>query len=92
MTEATLTITNRVGLHARPAAMFYKKAREFKSRITIQNLNRPNSNALPISPFNLLQIGALQGHQIHLRAEGEDEKAAIDALSQMVAGNFGEDA
>ena len=90
MTETTLTVTNNVGLHARPAAMFYKKTREFKSKITIQNLSRPGGKELPVSDFNLLQIGVLQGHQIRLRADGEDEQAALAALTQMVEENFGE--
>ena len=72
MTETTLTIANAVGLHARPAAMFYKKTREFKSKITIQNLSREGGKELPVSPFNLLQMGVLKGHQVRLRAEGED--------------------
>lgn len=91
MTEVTLTIANAVGLHARPAALFYKKAREFKSKITIQNLSRENSRELPVSPFNLLQIGVLTGHSIRLRAEGDDEQAALSALTQLVEENFGEE-
>lgn len=90
MTEATVTITHPVGLHARPAALFYKKAREFKSRITIQNLSRPDGKEVPISPFYLLQIGVSQGHEVRLRAEGEDEQAAIAALVELVAQNFHE--
>lgn len=90
MTETTLTIDHPVGLHARPAATFYKKTREFKSKVTIQNLSRPETKEVTVSPFNLLQIGVSQGHQIRLRAEGEDEQAAIDALTQLVEENFGE--
>ena len=91
MTEVTLTITNAVGLHARPAALFYKKAREFKSKITIQNVSRENSRELPVSPFNLLQSGVLQGHSIRLRADGDDEQAALAALAKLVEENFGEE-
>lgn len=90
MTEVTLTITNQVGLHARPAAVFYKKTREFKSKITIQNLSRPDSKELPVSPFYLLQIGVSQGHMVRIRADGEDEQAAIAALTQLIEDNFGE--
>ena len=90
MTEATLTIRHPVGLHARPAAVFYQKAREFKSRITIQNLSRPGSQEVPVSPFYLLQIGVSQGHQVRIRAEGEVEQAAIAALTRLVEENFGE--
>ncbi len=91
MTEVTLTITNAVGLHARPAALFYKKAREFKSKITIQNLSRENGRELPVSAFNLLQSGVLQGHSIRLRADGDDEQAALAALAKLVEENFGEE-
>jgi phosphocarrier protein HPr len=90
MTETTLTITNEVGLHARPAATFYKKTREFKSKITIQNLSRPESKEVPVSPFYLLQIGVSQGHQVRIRALGDDEQAAIAALTELVESNFGE--
>lgn len=90
MTETTLTITHPVGLHARPAAVFIQKAREFTSRITIQNLSRPEKKEGPVSAFHLLQIGAKSGHQIRLRAEGEDEQEAIVALTRLVEENFGE--
>ncbi|HEX9372017.1 MAG TPA: HPr family phosphocarrier protein [Roseiflexaceae bacterium] len=90
MTETTLTITHPVGLHARPAATFYKKTREFKSKITIQNLSRPDSKEVPVSPFYLLQIGVSQGHDVRIRADGDDEQEAIVALTRLVEENFGE--
>jgi phosphocarrier protein HPr len=90
MTETTLIVNHPVGLHARPAATFYQKTREFKSRVTIQNLSRPNSKEVMVSPFNLLQIGVSSGHEVRLRAEGEDEQEAIAALSTLIKENFGE--
>jgi phosphocarrier protein len=90
MTEAILTVTNVVGLHARPAAAFYKKTREFKSRVTIQNLSRPDTKEVPVSPFYLLQIGVSQGHQVRLRAEGDDEREVIAALTTLIEEQFGE--
>lgn len=90
MTETILIVTNAVGLHARPAATFYKKTREFKSKITIQNLSRAESKEVPVSPFHLLQIGVSQGHEVRLRATGDDEEEAIAALTQLFAENFGE--
>jgi len=90
MIETTLTIRHALGLHARPAAEFYKKTREYKSRITIQNLSRPGSAQVLVSTFSLLQIGVKHGHQIRIWAEGEDERAAILALTTLVEDNFGE--
>ena len=90
MTEVTLKLAGQIGLHARPAALFYRKTREFKSKITIQNLSRPETNVVPVSIMYLLQIGVSGGHQIRIRADGEDEQAAIAALAQLVEENFGE--
>lgn len=90
MTEATLVVTHPVGLHARPAAVFVQTVRTFKSRVTIQNLSRASSSEMTVSAFNLLQIGVKSGHEIRLRAEGEDEQAAIAALRKLVEDNFGE--
>ncbi len=90
MTEVILSITNQIGLHARPAAVFYRKTREFKSKITIQNLSRPETKEVPVSILHLLQIGVSSGHQIRIRVDGEDQQAAIAALTQLVEENFGE--
>lgn len=90
MHEATITVDNKDGLHARPAAVFVQTARYFKSKITIENHNRPEKKPAPISAFNLLQMGVKSGHTITIRAEGEDEAAAIMALVRLVEEKFGE--
>jgi phosphocarrier protein len=64
--------------------------RAFKSRVTIQNLSRAGSSEMAVSAFNLLQIGVKSGHEIRLRAEGEDEAETIEALRKLVEDNFGE--
>ena len=90
MNEAILTINNPHGLHARPAKDFIKKAREFSSTMTIQNLSRPDSKEVALTPVGLLNIAVRQGHMIRVRAEGPDEVEAITALTRLVEGNFGE--
>lgn len=90
MKEATVTVAHPVGLHARPAASFVQAARQFTSKITIQNLDRPSTKAVAISAFNLLQIGVKTGHHVVIRAEGEDEDAAVAALVKLIQDNFGE--
>lgn len=84
MTETTLIVSDPVGLHARSAAEIYRKAREFKSQVTIQNLSRPGSLEVAVSAYNILQMGAVCGHQVRLRAEGEDEREVIAALAALV--------
>ena len=90
MIETTITVTNRSGLHARPAKEFVEKVREFKSKVTIQNLSRPDSKEVAVTPVGLLNIAARQGHAIRVRAEGADAAEVIAALKQLVEDNFGE--
>lgn len=90
MKETTITVTHPIGLHARPAARFYRTARTFKSRITIQNLSREMSSERQLSTIALIQMAVRQGHTIRIRAEGEDESEAIAVLTQLVEGDFGD--
>lgn len=90
MTETTLVVNHPIGLHARPAAAFYRKVRQFKSRVTIQNLSRPGTVESAVSTIALVQMAVKQGHAIRIRAEGEDEADVIAALRHLVETNFGE--
>jgi phosphotransferase system HPr (HPr) family protein len=87
MQELNITIRNKVGLHARPAALFVKAAKGFKSKILVSKDNRV---ADAKSILNVLTLGAGQGANVTLRAEGEDEALAIEALKDLIESNFGE--
>ncbi len=87
MPEITLEIKNKVGLHARPAAMFVQLANKFKSEIRVL---KGNVNANAKSILNVLTLGANQGSVIKLQAEGEDAESALKALEELVTSNFGE--
>jgi phosphotransferase system HPr (HPr) family protein len=90
MPSITLTVKNAVGLHARPAAVFVKTAKEFPCTITVRNLtsSRPPANAK--SPLGVLTQVVQRGHQILIEAEGESADAALAALQQLVDNDFGE--
>ncbi len=90
--EATLTITNKVGLHMRPASAFVQTAARFPCAIYVRNLDRldrPAGNARSI--LDVMKLGVLPGQRVHVRAEGEDARAAVAALAALVADNFGEE-
>lgn len=87
MVEAKVLIKNKVGLHARPAALFVQTANKFKSAITAIHGDR-KANAKSI--LNVLTLGADQGAELILQAEGEDAQEAIQALIDLVESNFGE--
>lgn len=87
MPEIQLSITNAVGLHARPASLFVQEANKFKSDITVY---LDDSEADAKSILDLLMLGANQGCVITVRAEGPDADAALAALQDLHARNFGE--
>jgi len=91
MHEITLSVRNEVGLHARPAALFVKKANKFKSNIDVENLSCGSPKVDAKSILSLLTAGIECNHKIRVRAEGEDEEKAINALKELVDSNFGED-
>lgn len=87
MAEREVTIVNKLGIHARPAAEIVKTCAKFKSAITIIR-DELEVNAKSI--MGVMMLAAEQGAKITLRAEGPDEEAALDALAALIAGKFGE--
>jgi phosphoenolpyruvate-protein phosphotransferase/dihydroxyacetone kinase phosphotransfer subunit len=88
--EMILTIVNKVGLHARPAALFVQTAGRFQSAITVRNLTRDSAAVDAKSMFGVLSIGAQLNHQIAIDAEGPDAEEALAAIGELVEGGFGE--
>lgn len=71
-----------VDLHARPAAAFVRTAMGFSSQIWITSGEREVDAK---SLLSVLALGARRGTQVHLRAEGEDAAAALEALARTIA-------
>ncbi len=81
------TVSNQVGLHARPATFFIQKANEFKSTIWVEkDEHRVNAKSL----LGVLSLGIIKGSIIDLIADGPDEKDAVDALAELIGSNFGD--
>ena len=87
MPERTVTVTHKVGLHARPASVFVQTASKFASDISVSCEGR-TANAKSI--LTVLTLGAHQGAEITISAEGEDAEEALDTLVALVEDNFGE--
>ena len=90
MKETKLCITHKVGLHARPASLFVRMANKFTSKITVRNATTGDTPVDAKSIIMVLTLGVLQNHEIAIAADGLDEEAAIQSLSDLVASNFGE--
>lgn len=81
MVEKQVTVQNKTGLHARPAAEFVKAAGKFASDITlIKEGNEANAKSI----MSVMSLGAGQGSQIIIRADGPDASQAVDALVTLV--------
>lgn len=81
MLEKEVTLTNEVGLHARPAAVFAKAAGGFACDITIAK-DTEEANAKSI--LSVLKLDVRRGDRITLRVDGEDEGAAFDELVSLI--------
>lgn len=88
MKELDLTIVNPTGLHARPATVFVKTAKKFKSTIKLQHGSK-KANAKSV--ISVLALGVEQGGDIRLIIDGEDEDEALDILSAAIESGLGDD-
>ena len=87
MVERSVTIVNKLGIHARPAAEIVKTASKFGSNITIV---RDDLEVNGKSIMGVMMLAAEQGSTIDIKAEGADADAALDALEAVIADGFGE--
>jgi phosphotransferase system HPr (HPr) family protein len=79
--ERTVTLRSKSGLHARPAAIFVQNAKGFQCSITLSK-NEKKVNAKSI--LSVLTLGAEQGEQVVLHADGEDAETAIEQLAALL--------
>ncbi len=87
MKEGMLTIRNRLGLHARAAAFFVKKAGEYNAEVWVEkDGTRVNGKSI----MGLLMLACPLGSEILVKVEGDDESEAFDALRNLVEDGFGE--
>ncbi len=86
-----LTLRNKVGLHARPAARFVQTAARFQAEIRVRNLTRGTAPVNAKAILSVLTLGAEQGHQIEVEATGPDADAALKALEALVEALADED-
>lgn len=87
MLERTVTLRNKVGLHARPAALFVETAKRYPADIFVAKDGHEVSGK---GIIGLLSLGAKSGTSITIRAEGEQAAEAVAALADLVETGFGE--
>ena len=87
MIKKTITIVNKLGLHARASAKLTQAASAFKSGVFLsRNGRRVNAKSI----MGVMMLAAGLGATVEIEAEGEDEQAAMDTLEKLFADKFGE--
>jgi phosphocarrier protein HPr len=85
MKEIQLTIVSETGLHSRPADLFVRTAKLYKSVITVRNGEKA-SDAKNIIKVILLNV--MKGQSMTVSADGPDEDAALTSLRKLVESDF----
>jgi len=85
--QKEIKITNKIGLHTRPASLIVEVANRFKSKIWIE---KDGQVANGKSVMSLLLLCVEKGSIIKIKAEGPDAQEAIEALVKMIKDKFGE--
>lgn len=86
--RVTVTIANKKGLHARPAALFAKVAEGFDAEVTVSTGGHSVSAR---SIMGLLTLGAARGTPIVIDGRGPQAEAAVAALARLVENRFEEE-
>lgn len=89
MIEREMEITNRLGLHARAAAKLVHVTGRFSSQVKIQ---KDGEEVDAKSILGILLLAAAQGSTIVVRCDGDDEGEAMQAVSELIANRFDEEA
>ena len=86
--EKEITIVNRLGLHARPAALFVKVASRFRAEIWVKKENEQVNGK---SIMGLMMLAAGQGSKLCIRCEGPDAQRALEEIEALIKAKFNED-
>ena len=86
--EKEVTIVNRLGMHARPAAMFVRVASRYRSEVWVEKEGEQINGK---SIMGLMMLAAGQGSKLLIRCQGPDADEAIAELAELIAKRFNED-
>jgi phosphocarrier protein len=90
MEKITVTVTNPVGLHARPASLLTKLVKGYACDIQFYKNGDETKKHQPKSILSVMALGAVKGDKLTFEADGADEKEAIKAIEEFVNNGCGE--
>jgi phosphocarrier protein len=85
--ERIFVINNKLGLHARPAAVFVQTANRFEAKVEVQKEDLKIDGK---SIMGIMTLAAEMGSSITVRVTGKDAAPAMEALAKLIESNFGE--
>ncbi len=86
MPSAEYTITNKLGIHARPAAQFVKTANSFDAEVTVE---KDEEEVDGKSIMGLMMLAAGHGSVLKITTEGPQQDEALAALGNLISRDFG---
>lgn len=86
-----IVVTNKLGLHARPAMQFVDLANQFSSDIQVHKLGEEPLDADGKSVMQMIILAATEGTKMRIDANGDDAEEAVKQLAELFATKFGEE-
>jgi phosphocarrier protein len=86
-----IVVSNKLGLHARPAMQFVDVANQFVAAVTVHKGGEEPCDADGKSVMQMIILAATEGTPLRIEADGEDAQKAVDTLAELFASKFGEE-
>ena len=86
-----IVVSNKLGLHARPAMQFVDLANQFTSNVTVHKFGEEPGEADGKSVMQMIILAATEGTKMRIDAEGEDAEDAVKKLADLFESKFGEE-
>ena len=86
-----IVVSNKLGLHARPAMQFVDLANSFNSDISVHKLGEEPADADGKSVMQMIILAATEGTPLRIEASGEDADQAVQKLAALFESKFGEE-
>jgi phosphocarrier protein HPr len=85
-----IVVSNKLGLHARPAMQFVDVANQFTAAVMVKKGGEEPAEADGKSVMQMIILAATEGTPLRIEADGEDAEAAVDKLAELFESKFGE--
>ena len=86
-----IVVSNKLGLHARPAMQFVDVANQFQSSVMVYKGGEEPCEADGKSVMQMIILAAVEGTPLRIAAEGDDADAAVEKLAELFENKFGEE-